>query len=174
MEQPQSGRYQIDAARSTVAFMSRHLITKVHGRFTEFEGVITVADPVEGSSVDVRIQAESITTGVKMRDKHLRSDDFMCAEAFPHLGFTSETASRTSGAGFTLEGALTIRGIAKPVTLAGTYGGTGSGDRLLATATVTIDRYDWDMTWSDKVETGGIMVGRKVEISIDVDAVKIP
>jgi polyisoprenoid-binding protein YceI len=148
------------------------MLSKVRGRFTSFDGLIVVADPIETSSVDVRIQAESITTGVSVRDKHLRSDDFMQAAAFPQLTFTSESLGRAGGARFTMEGLLTIRGIEKPVALSGVYIGAGSGDHLRATATATIDRYDWDMTWSDTVETGGIMVGRRVEISIDVDAVR--
>jgi polyisoprenoid-binding protein YceI len=169
---PQPGSYRIDAEQSTVAFVSRHMLTKVRGRFLSFDGVIVVRDPVETSGVDVHIEAESITTGVGVRDKHLRSDDFMQVAVFPQLSFTSERVRPVAGARFEMDGALTIRGIQKPVTLAGIYIGAGGGDRLRATATTTIDRYDWDMTWSDTVETGGIMVGRKVEISIDVDAVR--
>ena len=104
----------------------RHILTKVRGRFTDFSGWIDVAEPIENSSVHVEVKTGSIQTNTEQRDEHLKSDDFLNVEQYPVMTFESTSIRHVGGAGFELEGDLTIRDTTRRITLAGEFLGTGT------------------------------------------------
>jgi polyisoprenoid-binding protein YceI len=175
IEVPPAGAYAFDKAHTTLGFVARHMLSKVHGRFTDFDGQVKIGDSIGDSSVNVEIKVDSITTDNEGRDQHLRSADFLEVEAHPTLTFTSTAFRPGTGNAFELDGDLTIKGETNPVTLKGEFLGWGPGMRgdTLASfsASTTIDREDWDLTWNVAVETGGWLVGKKVDIVIDADLV---
>jgi polyisoprenoid-binding protein YceI len=171
---PPAGTYEIDPGHTEVGFVARHMLTRVRGRFTEFAGRIVLEDEPERSTVEVDVLAASVQTNLDMRDNHLKSGDFFLIEEFPTITFRSTAVRLTGGAGFELDGGLTIRGITNPVTLKGELLGWGPDmegtPMIAATARTTVDREDWDMTWNAAVETGGFLVGKKVDLEIEVEA----
>jgi polyisoprenoid-binding protein YceI len=175
IELPPAGAYSFDKAHTTVGFVARHMLSKVHGRFTDFDGQVKIGEAAEDSSVNVEMKADSISTDNEGRDQHLRSDDFLEVETYPTLSFTSTAFRPGEGNAFELDGDLTVKGETNPITLKGEFLGWGPGMRggTLASfsAAATIDREDWDLTWNMAVETGGWLVGKKVDIVIDADLV---
>jgi polyisoprenoid-binding protein YceI len=173
IELPPAGRYAFDPAHTTIGFEARHMLSKVRGHFATYDGEVTVGDKPEDSSVQIDIDAGSITTDQQMRDDHLRSGDFLEVEKYPHLTFRSTGVRVGKDSSFELDGDLTIRGTTRPVTLEAEFLGHGPGLRggtLAAfSAKTTIDREDWDLTWNVAVETGGLLVGKKVDIVIDAE-----
>lgn len=171
---PPAGTYTLDQAHTEVGFAARHLISRVRGRFTRFEGQIVIGEKLEDSRVDVAIDATSIWTNQQMRDDHLRSGDFLEAEKYPKLTFASTAVRPTGGNTFQLVGDLTIKDTTNEVVLDAEFLGSGPspfGGTVAAFAAKTeIDREGWDMTWNQAVETGGVLVGKKVQIEIDVEA----
>ncbi len=173
---PPAGRYAFDPAHTEIAFVARHMISRVRGRFTSFDGAIEIGATPEDSRVEVSIDAASIWTNQPMRDDHLRSGDFLLAETYPTLRFASREVRPTGGRTFQLVGDLTIKDVTREVVLDAELLGWGpkpEGETLVAfTARTEIDREDWDITWNVAVETGGLLVGKKVQIEIDVEAIK--
>ncbi len=171
---PPIGTYELDRVHTVVGFVARHMLSKVRGQFTEFTGTIQVGDSPEDSRVDVEVKTESITTHTEKRDQHLRNGDFLDVEEHPVLTFTSTAVRPTGELWFELDGDLTIKDITRPVTLSGEFLGWGpnmQGEPMLAaSAKTTIDREDWGMTWNVAVETGGFLVGKKVDLEIEVEA----
>lgn len=174
---PPAGKYEIDAGHSSVEFVARHMISKVRGRFTEFEGVIEVGDTPEDSSAKVEIRSASIQTNLEQRDQHLTSGDFLLIDEYPTIAFNSTGVRLTGGNHFELDGDLSIKDTTKAVTLKGEFVGWGpdmEGNPLFAaSAMTTIDREDWGMTWNMAVETGGFLVGKRVDLEIEVEAKKV-
>jgi polyisoprenoid-binding protein YceI len=174
---PPAGTYELDTVHTLVGFVARHMLSKVRGQFTEFSGTIEVGDSPQDSSVQVEVKTESITTHMEKRDEHLMSDDFLEIEKHPVLTFKSTAVRPTGATSFELDGDLTIKGITRPVTLSGEFLGWGpdmEGQPMLAaSAKTTIDREDWDMTWNMAVETGGFLVGKKVDLEIEVEAHRV-
>ena len=174
---PPAGTYELDVAHTVVGFVARHMLSKVRGQFTEFTGTIEVGESPEDSRVDVEIKAGSITTHTEKRDEHLTSGDFLEIEKHPLLTFKSTGVRPTGGTSFELDGDLTIKDITRPVTLAGEFLGWGpdmEGEAMFAaSAKTTIDREDWDMTWNMAVETGGFLVGKMVDLEIEVEAHRV-
>jgi polyisoprenoid-binding protein YceI len=172
---PTEGTWTFDKAHTRLEFVARHMLSKVRGRFTEFDGTVTIAERPEDSHVEVEMQAASLTTDTSMRDDHLRSDDFLEVETYPTLTFRSKALRPTGENTFQLVGDLTIKGISREVVLDAEFNGWGPGmtpDRppLAAfSARTEIDRHDWDMTWNFTVETGGFLVSRKVQIEIETE-----
>jgi polyisoprenoid-binding protein YceI len=174
---PPAGKYELDKAHTAVEFVARHMLTKVRGRFTRFDGWFEIAEAPEDSTLHVEIEATSIQTNTEQRDEHLRSGDFLLAEEYPILTFDSTAIRVGEGNDFEIDGDLTIRGITNPVTLAGEFHGWGPGTREGSTvaafsAKTSIDREDWDITWNAVVETGGFLVGKRVDIEIEVEALR--
>jgi polyisoprenoid-binding protein YceI len=171
---PPAGTYVFDKAHTEIGFVGRHMISKVRGRFTEFDGSIVIGETPQDSRVEVEIDATSITTNQDMRDGHLRSGDFLEAETYPKLTFKSTEVRPTGGNRFELVGDLTIKDTTREVVLDAEFLGSGpglQGGTLAAfSAKTEIEREDWDMTWNVAVETGGLLVGKKVQIEIDVEA----
>ncbi|HSD49249.1 MAG TPA: YceI family protein [Actinomycetota bacterium] len=174
---PPVGTYAFDKAHAEVGFVARHMISRVRGRFTEFDGQITISETLEDSHVEVDIDASSIWTNQGMRDDHLRSGDFLEAETYPKLTFRSTAVRPTGGSTFQLVGDLTIKDTTNEVVLDAEFLGFGPGSQggtvVAFTARTEIDREDWDMTWNVAVETGGLLVGKKVQIEIDVEALLV-
>jgi polyisoprenoid-binding protein YceI len=174
---PPTGKWELDPAHTMVEFVARHLLTKVRGRFTDFSGTIEIGEKPEDSSVAVEIQAESIQTNQEMRDNHMKSGDFFEVATYPTLTFRSTGVQLTGGTGFELEGELTVKDVTNPITLTGEFIGWGpdlEGNPILAaSARTTIDREEWDLTWNVVAETGGWLVGKRVDIEIEVEARKV-
>ena len=174
---PPAGRYELDVVHTVVGFVARHMLSKVRGQFTDFTGTIQVGDSPEGSRVEVEVKTQSITTHTEKRDQHLMSGDFLEIEKHPVLRFTSTAVRPTGGTSFELDGDLTIKDVTRPVTLSGEFLGWGpdmEGESMFAaSAKTTIDREDWGMTWNMAVETGGFLVGKKVDLEIEVEAHRV-
>ncbi len=171
---PQAGTWKIDATHTTVEFVARHMLTRARGRFTGFEGTIEVAERPEDSKVEVSIDTATIQTNQEMRDNHLKSDDFLDVENFPVMTFRSTAVRPTGETTFRLVGDLTIKDITREVVLDAELLGWGPGPQdgsvMAFTAKTEIQREDWDMTWNMAVETGGFLVGKKVQIELEVEA----
>ena len=172
---PAAGTWTLDPSHTSVGFSVRHLgLSKVRGRFTTFTGDVVIAEDPTQSSVEVRIDVASIDTRDEKRDEHLRTNDFFNAPDFPTMTFTSTSVSGT-GSDWQVSGDLTIRGITRQVVLDATFEGTAGdpwgGSRAAFTATTEIDREHFGMTWNAALETGGVVVGKKVKIEIEAETV---
>jgi polyisoprenoid-binding protein YceI len=173
--------WTLDPAHSLVEFSAKHMmITTVKGRFAGVAGTIEVdeANP-DRSKVEVEIEAGSLTTGVDQRDEHLRSADFLEVEAHPTITFRSkrvEGAYAEAGDSFRVVGELTIRGVTRELVLDAVFEGTGTdpwgGERASFSARARIDRRDFGLTWNQALETGGILVSNRIDVSLEVQAVK--
>jgi len=175
-EIPAAGTYTIDPAHTSVEFVGRHLmITKVRGRFPDVTGTITITDDPERSHVEVDINVASLDTGHPDRDTHLRSADFFDVDNYPTMSFKSTNVEAASAGTWQLTGDLTVRDVTHPVTLDVEFDGAGVspvGDqRISFSAAAEIDREDWGLTWNMALETGGVLVGKKVRIELNVQAV---
>ena len=175
---PSRTTWKIDANHSLVEFSVRHMmITTVKGRFAEVEGSVEYdeANPTN-SSVDVQIPVASIDTRSADRDAHLRSADFFDAENHPYLTFVSRRIEPRGEDEFTAYGDLTIRGVTREVALEGEFAGTGQspyGFRVAGfSARTKINRRDYGLTWKAALETGGVLVGDEVKISLEVEAIQ--
>lgn len=170
--------WQVDPNHSQVGFTVSHLgITEVDGQFHDFEVDLDFErDDLADSSVDATIQAASIDTGIDRRDNHLRSPDFFDVEEHPTLEFHSTAVTDVTDEGFTLHGDLTIHGVTKRVQLDVEKSPVvidPAGDRRVAfTATTEINREEFGLDWNRALEAGGFLVGKKVEIQLDIEAVK--
>ncbi|HEX9259697.1 MAG TPA: YceI family protein [Acidimicrobiales bacterium] len=170
------GTWNIDTSHSRVGFVARHLmIAKVRGSFTSFSGAIEVAENRLESTVSATIDLASVSTGDEGRDAHLRSADFLDVESYPTMTFNS-TGLKDEGGQLTLFGDLTIKGVTRSVDLELEFDGVGKdpwgGTRAAFTATTEVNRKDWGLEWNVALETGGVLVGEKVKIQLDIEAVK--
>jgi len=176
VELPPAGTWTFDKGHTNLEFVARHMLSRVRGRFTEFDGRVQIAERPEDSSVEVQIRADSIQTNSDYRDNHLKSEDFLRSETYPVLEFRSTSVRPLGGNRFQLVGDLTIKDITHEVVLDSEFGGFGptadaKGTVAFFSASTEIDREDWDMTWNMAVETGGLLVGRRVKIEIDAEIV---
>ena len=167
--------YQIDKSHSEVMFQVRHLLSKVRGRFSDFEGAIQCsADAPELSSVRLTIQAASIDTNQPDRDTHLRSADFFDVEQFPTLAFESTGITSGGDGRYNVAGTLTMHGVSKAVVLPVSYLGSAKdpwgNEKLGFELETTIDRKDFGLTWNAALEAGGFLVGDEVTISVSAQA----
>ena len=171
--------YAIDKAHSEVTFQVRHLLTKVRGRFSDFTGSVRMDEEEPGnSSVSLSIDAASIDTNNTDRDQHLRSDDFFAVASHPTLAFESSRVVRTGAGTYDVTGTLTIRGVAREITLPVAYLGTAKdpwGNARAGFETeITINRKDFGLSWNATLETGGFLVGDEVRISVSIQAIAVP
>jgi polyisoprenoid-binding protein YceI len=170
--------WTIDRTHSAVGFAVRHMVmAKVRGRFTQWDGTIHIDEAApERSSVEVEIAADSIDTGMADRDAHLRSADFFDVAAFPAITFKSRRIEREPDERFRVVGDLTVHGVTREVVLQAEDHGRGTdpwgGQRAGFSAKTTIDRRDFGLKWNQLLETGGVLVGEKVEIELEVQAVR--
>jgi polyisoprenoid-binding protein YceI len=168
--------YSIDKAHSEVTFQVRHLLTKVRGRFSDFDGTIEYDEEVpEHSLATVVVRAASIDTNERDRDAHLRSADFFDGEKFPTLMFRTIRIARRGKDRFDVTGELTIHGVTTRVTFEVDYLGKAKDpwghERIAFEAATTINRKDFGLTWNAALETGGFLVGDEVKISLSVQVI---
>ncbi|SCL23014.1 Polyisoprenoid-binding protein YceI [Micromonospora nigra] len=174
---PAAGTYLLDVAHKRVGFLARHMmVSKVRGEFADATATITVAEDPMQSAVSATIQAASITTAQADRDAHLRSPEFLDVAAFPTLEFRSTGVKSRDGNEFVLTGELTIKGVSRTVDLEVEFEGVGRSpfgqDIFGFSASTEIDREDFGLTWNVALETGGVLVGKKVKIEIEGEAVR--
>ena len=171
-------RWEIDSSHSSVHFSVRHLvIAKVRGSFARWSGTVQAPDgDFSKATVDVVIDASSIDTGVAQRDDHLKSADFFDVAQYPELRFTAKSVRPRSAGHLDVTGDLTIKGVTKEVVLSVEHHGEAKDPwgnvRAAFTAKTSIDRKEFGLTWNQVLETGGVMVGDKVDIEIEIEAVK--
>jgi polyisoprenoid-binding protein YceI len=171
-------RWEIDSSHSSVHFAVRHLvIAKVRGSFGRWSGTVQVPDgDFARATVAFTIDAASIDTGVADRDAHLKSADFLDVAEYPELRFVGTRVEPRLGSEIDVVGDLTIKGITREVVLRVEQHGQTKDPwgnvRAAFTATTSIDRKDFGLTWNQVLETGGVMVGDRVEIEADIQAVK--
>jgi polyisoprenoid-binding protein YceI len=170
-----AGTWAIDPVHSSVGFWVRHLmVSKVRGRFDKFSGAITVAD--DGTpSVTAEIAVDSVSTNNEQRDAHIKSADFLDVDTYPTATFTSNGV-RNNGDHDVLDGDFTLKGVTKPVSLDlefyGVNPGVGHGEVGGFEASVVLNRKDFGIDIDMPLETGGAVVGDKVTITIEIEAVK--
>ena len=172
--------WNIDPSHSAIHFSVRHMVvSKVRGRFGKWSGQLSF-DPANpaSSSVQVTIDPGSIDTGEAQRDTHLRSADFFDVAKHPQASFKSTKVQALAGDKLRITGDLTLHGVTRPVVLEGVYEGTGKdpwgGERSGFSATASIDRREFGLQWNKALETGGVLVGDTVNITIEVEITKQP
>ena len=153
------------------------VVSKTRGRFTKFSGQIQF-DPDEASrsSVDVQIEPASIDTADATRDGHLRSPDFFDVDKYPQARFRSTKVTGLNGDKYRIDGELTVRGVTKPVSFDAIFEGSAKdpwgGERAGFSGTLSLDRREFGLTWNKAIEAGGFVVGDKVDLTLEVEAVK--
>jgi len=174
---PAAGTFVIDKSHSQVGFVARHLmVSKVRGRFTDFEGKLLVGDDPTQSSVEVTIQATSIDTSDENRDKHVRNNDFLAVDDFPTLSFRSTKVDLGRGSDWKVTGDLTVRGVTRSIVLDVEFEGLiqdpWGNQRLGFTASGEIDRNEFGVSFNAALETGGFVVSPKIKLEIEAEAVR--
>jgi polyisoprenoid-binding protein YceI len=173
---PTAGDWELDPVHTSAQFVARHLmVSKVRGKFTDVSGTIHIAEDPTESSVEVKIDPASVETGDEQRDAHLRSPDFLDVERYPEITFRSRSVEGSSPSHFLVHGELTVHGVTRPVTLEAEYHGVTAdpwgGRRAGFSATTEVDREDFGLTWNVAIEAGGFVVGKKVRLELEVEAV---
>ena len=170
------GVWNVDPVHSSIGFVARHLmISKVRGTFGTFTGSITIAEDPLQSKVEATAEVASITTGDDGRDTHLKSADFFDVEKYPTMSLVS-TGIEPNGSDYTLHANLTIKGVTKPVDFDLEFDGVSKdpwgGTRAGFAAETEVNRKEWGLEWNVALETGGVMLGEKVKIQLEIQAVK--
>ena len=172
----EAATWNIDPVHSEVGFSVRHMmVSKVRGRFTKFSGQLVTAEDPAKSSVTAEIDLSSIDTGQEQRDAHIRSADFFEVETYPTMTYKS-TGVRVEDGEYVLDGELTLKGVTRSVPLhlelngfgPDAYGGTRAG----FTATGEINRSDFNVSFNAPLQNGGVVVGEKIQLQLEIEAVK--
>lgn len=179
MTATETATWTLDPAHSVAEFKVKHMmISSVKGQFTGVSGTLTLDEgDVTKSAVEARIEAATINTREPQRDAHLKSGDFFDVEKFPYLTFRSTGVKPTGDDELAVTGELTIHGVTREVVFR-VEGPTGAAKdpwgnlRRGLSATTKINRKDFGLTWNAALETGGILVGEEVTITLDVQFVK--
>jgi polyisoprenoid-binding protein YceI len=174
---PVAGTYELDPNHKRVGFVARHLmVSKVRGGFEDATATITIAENPLESSVTATIQAASISTGQEQRDGHLKSGDFLDVEKHTTLSYRSTAVKSFDGSEFVLTGELTIKDVTVPVELKVELEGVNRSpygqDVFGFSAETEIDREEFGLTWNVALETGGVMISKKIKIEIEGEAVR--
>lgn len=171
-------KWTIDPAHSRITFRVKHMmITNVNGEFKNFSGTVDF-DPSNptNTSVDLQIATESIDTNAADRDNHLRSADFLNVETHPEITFNSTNVEMTGEETASLHGNLSISGKSKPVSMDVVLNGIAQspwGQTVAGfSSSVNINREDWGLTWNKALETGGFLVGKDIQIGIELELIK--
>ena len=170
----QTQTWKADLAHSKVGFSVSHLVvSEVEGKFTDYTATLTTDANSKPEKIEAVIKAASITTDNEARDKHLKSDDFFAAEKFPELTFVSKSIKATGKNSYKVTGDLTMRGVTKTVTLDTKYNGQVKDPwgnvKSGWVATTTVNRFDYGLQWNKAIETGGLVVGKNVDISLKLE-----
>ena len=173
-----TGSYTIDPAHTRIGFVARHaMVTKVRGSFNEFEdsGYLDAANPAN-SKLQLSIKAASIDTRNADRDAHLRSNDFFDMDTYPQNTFSSTSVEQTGDVRFRVTGALTTKGVTRPVTVEFEYTGSAvdpyGNQRIGFEGTTTVNRKDWGVNWNAALEAGGVLVSESVTLEFEVSAIR--
>ncbi|MCS0635106.1 YceI family protein [Streptomyces sp. LP05-1] len=177
VELPPPGAWSLDPAHSSVGAVAQHLgISSVHGRFTDFGGRIEISQDLAASRVEAVIAAASVDTGNGLRDKHLRSPDFLDVETYPEITYRSSGLSPAGPDRWTVHGVLALHGVERPVDLDLTYLGTGpdpwGGVRAAFRATAELRREDFAMNYNQVVQAGISAIGTTLRVELDIQAVQ--
>jgi polyisoprenoid-binding protein YceI len=170
--------FQIDASHSEIQFSVRHMmVSKARGVFEKWSGTVALnPEHPEQTTVEVSIDASSINTRDGQRDGHLKSPDFLAVEQFPTLDFKSTRVEVTGKTTAKLYGDLTIRGVSKPVVVDVEYQGSAKSPWGTTSygfsGSTKINREDWGLNWNAALETGGWLVGKEVQIDIELELVQ--
>ena len=169
-----AGTWTIDSTHSEVGFSIRHImISKVKGTFDQFDATFVTGENPLDSTVTASATVASVNTNESNRDGHLRTGDFFEAEKYPTIDFASTGVREVKG-DFLVDGDLTIKGVTKPVTFNFEFGGFGSDPygnyKGGATAKTDINREDFGLTYNAALETGGMLLGDKVTITLELQA----
>jgi polyisoprenoid-binding protein YceI len=169
--------WDIDVVHTNVTFTATHLIvSEVTGHFKDFSGSVTFTKPdFSDAQAEMIIKVASITTDNERRDGHLKTDDFFNAEKFPEIAFKAKSFRKTGENTYRVTGDFTMKGVTKTIELDGIYkgevnafGGTRMGWKL----TGTINRFDYGLNWNKAIETGGLVVGKDIVITIQAELIK--
>lgn len=171
----QASQWKIDPEHSTASFVVKHMmVTNVHGEFHQVTGTIELDEKHPGkSTVEAKIDASTVNTGVADRDEDLRSPEFFDTKQYPEIAFKSTAVKPLGPNHYAVDGALTMHGVTRPVTLdvqldpqtVRAPWGLLRG----ATATTTLDRTRWGLTWNKVIEGGGVMVSKEVRITLELE-----
>ncbi len=174
----QSTNWKIDHSHSNVTFEVSHMVVStVTGKFQEFDGVIKAdKDDFSDASINFTIVAASVNTNNEKRDNHLRDADFFEVEKNPTIEFVGKSMTQKSGIKYTLTGDLTMHGITREIELDVRYNGqikdpwgnTRAGFKVSG----TLDRNEYDLTWNNTLEAGGLLVGNDVDIQVNLELIK--
>jgi len=176
VEYPAVGTYAIDASHTELGFAVRHMaVSKVRGRFSTFEGTIEIAEQPADSKASLTIEAGTVDTRDETRDAHLRTNDFFDVANHPTWTFVSTSIKPEGLTEFKVEGDLTIRGVTRQVTLDATLEGVVTdpygNHRIGFSASTSINRDDFGVSFGAVMEAGGLVVAKKVDIQIELEAV---
>ncbi len=173
-----AAEYTIDKSHSSVNFQIKHLaISKVNGSFDDFSGSFSF-DPQNPGSLQAKavIQTASVDTDDEKRDAHLRNEDFFDVEKFPTMTFESTKVTMKNATEGTVDGNLTMMGVTRPVTLdleiLGTVKDPWGNERAGASLSGKINRKDWGLTYNSALETGGLVLGEDVKISLEIEGIR--
>jgi polyisoprenoid-binding protein YceI len=173
-------RWDIDSNRSRIHFAVRHLVfAKMHGRFNRWSGTVVVPDgDFNRATVDVVIDASSIDTGVVRRDEHLRSADYLDVRRYPNITFSARHVNARPEGRLQVVGALTIRDVTREMALdtesIGRADDPPGVDRARFSAAAIIDRRDFGFTGNPALDSGGLVIGERIEVEMEVEAVRQP
>ena len=175
LEVPAVGTYNIDPTHTAANFTVRHMgLSKVRGSIGVTDGTVVIAENPTESTVEVNLDAASLNSGNEERDGHVTSADFLDVEAYPAIEFRT-VGLRSDGGDWVLDGELTVRDVTKPVQLEVEFEGAGpdpwGNQRIAFSAEAEVNREDFGITWNQALEAGGVLVGKKVEISAEIQAV---
>ena len=170
-----AGTWTIDPVHSEIGFSARHMmVSKVRGKFGNFSGQIVTAEDPFKSSATAEIDLKSITTGNDQRDEHLRSADFFEVETYPTMTYRS-TGARFEDGNYVLDGELTLKGVTKRVPLVLELNGFGpdpyGGTRAGFTASGELSRGDFNVNFNAPLQNGGVVVGDKITLHLEIEAV---
>lgn len=169
-------KWTVDAAHSEIGFSVKHMmISKVKGSFASYDATVEADEAdLQGALIDFKIDVASINTNNEDRDNHLRSADFFDAEQYPHITFNANEIVQKGDAEYELTGDLTMKGVTRPATFEVEYGGKGTnpwGVEVVAfSGEGKVNRKDFGLTWNQTLETGGVMVGEDIKISLELEA----
>jgi polyisoprenoid-binding protein YceI len=176
IELPAAGAWRIDPGHAEVGFVGRHLVfTKVRGRFRNVSGVIQVAEDPNATTVEVEIDMSSVESGSDQRDDHLRSADLFDVDRYPTATFRG-SANGWAGRTGKLVGDLTIKDATRTVAMEVEYHGfvrdPWGGDRIVFSASTTINREDWGVSWNLPLEAGGLLVSKEIRLELELEATR--
>ncbi|MBM9432672.1 YceI family protein [Flaviflexus equikiangi] len=171
-----SGTYTLDTSHTQLGFVARHaMVTKVRGRFSDFEGTATTGENLQDASINIVIKSASIDTRNEDRDNHVRSAEFFDSENYPEITFAS-TDITASGDTLSVAGDLTIKGITKPVTIDFDFMGVAEdpfgNERVGLEGSVVVNRKDWNIDFDVPLATGGLLVSEKITLEFEISAIK--